>query len=106
MRERAPLDSPVKSTPLLDISDLVKRFPVKTPQGPGELLAVNRVSFQIYPGETIGLVGESGCGKSKGPALGGITSPCVVMMVITMEATCRLNCTLKLPSEEMNCFNV
>jgi peptide/nickel transport system ATP-binding protein len=64
VRERAPLDSPVKSTPLLDISDLVKRFPVKTPQGPGELLAVNRVSFQIYPGETIGLVGESGCGKS------------------------------------------
>lgn len=59
-----PTASPRGTSALLDVEDLIKRFPVKTAQGPGELLAVNQVSFQIYPGETVGLVGESGCGKS------------------------------------------
>ena len=53
--------------PILRIKDLVKRFPVK-----GGLLggvvdhvhAVDGVSFELAPGETLGLVGESGCGKS------------------------------------------
>lgn len=56
--------TPDRAPALLDVDNLIKRFPVKTAQGPGELLAVNRVSFQIQPGETVGLVGESGCGKS------------------------------------------
>ncbi|MDR1621145.1 MAG: ATP-binding cassette domain-containing protein [Synergistaceae bacterium] len=46
--------------PLLEIRDLVKHFPV----GTGVVHAVDGVSFSIQEGETLGLVGESGCGKS------------------------------------------
>ncbi len=52
------------SAALLEVMDLAKRFPVKTPQGKGLLHAVDGVSFRIEAGETVGLVGESGCGKS------------------------------------------
>ncbi|GMG85013.1 dipeptide ABC transporter ATP-binding protein [Paralimibaculum aggregatum] len=52
--------------PILELEDLVKSFPVQRGLlGGGRLLhAVNRVSLAIRPGETLGLVGESGCGKS------------------------------------------
>jgi len=47
---------------LLEVRDLVKHFPV---EGGDEVLrAVDGVSFSIRGGETLGLVGESGCGKS------------------------------------------
>jgi oligopeptide/dipeptide ABC transporter ATP-binding protein len=46
--------------PLLEIRGLVKHFPV----GTGIVHAVDDVSFSIKEGETLGLVGESGCGKS------------------------------------------
>jgi peptide/nickel transport system ATP-binding protein len=49
---------------LLEVMDVAKRFALKTPQGQGELHAVDGVSFRIEAGETVGLVGESGCGKS------------------------------------------
>ena len=54
------------STPILELNALVKRFPVKGGLfGPKKFLsAVNGVSLQIRPGETLALVGESGCGKS------------------------------------------
>ena len=45
----------------LKVENLHKRFPVK---GGHHIFAVNGVSFSIRPGETLGLVGESGCGKS------------------------------------------
>jgi len=48
-------------TPLLHIHDLCKHFPVA--KG-AQLHAVDHVSFDIYAGESVGLVGESGCGKS------------------------------------------
>lgn len=46
---------------ILKVTNLHKRFPVK---GGREICAVNGVSFSIPSGETLGLVGESGCGKS------------------------------------------
>jgi len=52
------------SAPLLEVIDLHKRFALRTPQGRGELHAVDGVSFTLGQGETLGLVGESGCGKS------------------------------------------
>ena len=47
--------------PLLQVRHLKKYFHVP---GKGDLHAVDDVSFEIMPGETLGLVGESGCGKS------------------------------------------
>lgn len=51
---------------LLEVKNLRKYFPIKNFFGQlkGEVKAVDDVSFEIYKGETFGLVGESGCGKS------------------------------------------
>ena len=46
--------------PVLEVADLVTEF--RTPDGAGR--AVNGVSFDVRAGETLGVVGESGCGKS------------------------------------------
>ncbi len=56
----------MNAAPILQLDALVKRFPVKRGLfGPQKFLAaVNGVSLEIRPGETLALVGESGCGKS------------------------------------------
>ncbi len=56
------------STPILEVTDLTKFFPIQS-QGifskvKGDNKAVNGISFTRNGGETLGLVGESGCGKS------------------------------------------
>ncbi len=48
-------------TPLIEIVDLKKHFKLN---GGAKLHAVDGVNLKIYPGETVGVVGESGCGKS------------------------------------------
>ncbi len=48
---------------LLEVKNLKKYFPVSGEKGPG-VQAVEDVSFAIRKGETLGLVGESGCGKT------------------------------------------
>jgi peptide/nickel transport system ATP-binding protein len=55
------------SAPVLEVTDLKKHFPIKKGvlrRTAGHVFAVDGVSFAIAPGETLGLVGESGCGKS------------------------------------------
>jgi peptide/nickel transport system ATP-binding protein len=52
--------------PLLSVRNLTKSYPVRTGLFGRKMAfnAVDDVSFDVYPGETLGLVGESGCGKS------------------------------------------
>ena len=53
--------------PLMEVTDLKKHFPVYKgvfSRVAGQVKAVDGVSFSSQPGETLGLVGESGCGKS------------------------------------------
>lgn len=69
----------IENQPLLSLRGIKKHFPV----GSGlfgkknqSVKAVDGVSLDIYPGETVGLVGESGCGKSTiGRMVVGLTDP-------------------------------
>jgi len=60
-------DGPSGAPPLLEVSELRKHYPVRKgllSRISGYVYAVDGVSFTIEKGETLGLVGESGCGKS------------------------------------------
>jgi peptide/nickel transport system ATP-binding protein len=56
-----------ESAPLLQVNDLTKHFPLSGGffgRSAGVVRAVDSISFEVAPGETLGIVGESGCGKS------------------------------------------
>ena len=65
--------------PVLSVDKLITRFDVETGfwgKVKRRVHAVEQVSFNLYPGETLGLVGESGCGKSTiGRSLIGLETP-------------------------------
>jgi oligopeptide/dipeptide ABC transporter ATP-binding protein len=79
--------------PILVVRDLVKEFPVR---GGGKVHAVSGVSFDLHEGETLGLVGESGCGKST-------TARCVLRLIepTSGEVVFRGRDVLKLGRKEL-----
>jgi oligopeptide transport system ATP-binding protein len=65
------------SEPLLRVDQLVKNYPIRggiLAREVDQVHAVDNVSFELFPGETLGLVGESGCGKST-------TGRCILRLV-------------------------
>ena len=65
-QQKARLKQLLKQDPIMTVKGLRVGFPMKGIFGKTKkyTMAVNNVSFDVYPGETLGLVGESGCGKS------------------------------------------
>ena len=85
--DETPVDMPepvasvpsVSDGPVLSVDNLITRVDVETGfwgKVKRRVHAVEQVSFNLYPGETLGLVGESGCGKSTiGRSLIGLETP-------------------------------
>ena len=93
---------------LVRVHDLRKHFPIR--QGAlqrvvGHVRAVDGVSFEVRPGETVGIVGESGCGKTTlGRVMSGLTDPTEggVYYGMSDEDDARLDALLAVPAERLS----
>jgi oligopeptide/dipeptide ABC transporter ATP-binding protein len=75
------------SEPLLEVRDLVKHFPIRRGlfgREAGQVRAVDGVSFDVRRGEVLGLVGESGCGKTT-------TGRCILRLIEPSSGTVRFD---------------
>ena len=75
------------SEPLLEVRDLVKHFPIRRGlfgREAGQVRAVDGVSFDVRQGEVLGLVGESGCGKTT-------TGRCILRLIEPTSGTVRFD---------------
>jgi peptide/nickel transport system ATP-binding protein/oligopeptide transport system ATP-binding protein len=91
----------MKGSPLLEVHDLKKHFPIRKgifSRVVGHLRAVDGISFHIGRGETLGLVGESGCGKSTaGRAVLRLLEPTAGQILIGGEDITALDAKALLP---------
>ncbi len=74
---QAPAPARAEGSPLLEVTDLTKYFPIRKgvfSRTVGHVRAVDGVSFSVFEGEVLGLVGESGCGKTT-------TGRCVLRLI-------------------------
>lgn len=81
--------------PLLKVENLSTWFPVSKSifgQSKNVVKAVNDVSFEVFPGETLGLVGESGCGKTTlGRSILRLIEPTAGQIIFEGTNLCNLN---------------
>jgi oligopeptide/dipeptide ABC transporter ATP-binding protein len=81
------MTTPNREEILLDVQGLQKYFPITKGifrRTVGHVKAVENVSFQVHKGETLGVVGESGCGKTT-------MGLCIMHLIQPTQGTIRLN---------------
>ena len=99
-------ETPAETDYLISVTDLAKHFPIKDgaiQRVVGQVRAVDGVSFNVKRGETVGVVGESGCGKTTlGRCVSGLMEPTAggVYFDISYQDLTRLESILAIPDGE------